>query len=336
MCKLADMRAWPLVVALAACGGGSTHGTDGPMTGSDAGPDANVPPGWTMLISGSWYLNPAGMTGDEMYWCNRYQVQQDVYISGFQALAPPGTHHARLTIDPTSTTQTGQFQCDDTIGFDPNARLIYASGLDTNDLMFPAGIAVHLKPGDYITLALHVFNVSDTSRMGTSGVLIQTVDPTTVQHEIDATFAGFLSINVKEDGQLHSQQGGCAAPTDWHVFAVWPHMHQFGIHAKLLTTNSSNVTTTVLDQPFDFTAEKTYPMNETVIHQNDLINAVCEWQAPLQTCTYPNGACIPGTCEADGYCHIPYGESASGEMCYVAMYKYPAGDVPAYGCHPSI
>jgi hypothetical protein len=327
------------VVALAACGSSSMKTVDGSPMGSDAdaGPDANIPPGWTTLIDGHWQLAPAGQNGDEIYWCHRMKVTQDMWISGFRALAPPGTHHAILTIDPT-TPQTGEFgapYCNSTVGFDTNDRLVYASGLSTNDLVFPPGIAVHLTAGEYITLNLHLLNSGDTSKMDTSGVLVQTVDASQVQHEIDATFAGTRSIDIPDDGTDHYVVGGCSAPQDWHVFAVWPHMHKFGVHGKLLATTSANVTTTVLDQPFDFTAEKTYPMNETVIHMGDAITARCDYIVPTQTCTYPAGQCTYGSCAPDGFCHVSYGESAGGEMCYVAMYKYPAGDVPPYGCHAS-
>jgi len=330
------MRAWLLAVAVAACGGSSMNPIDAPDTmGSDAAPDASIPPGWTSLIEGHWHLEPAGMNGDEIYWCTRIPVDHDMWISGFRALAPAGTHHAILTIDPTST-KTGEFgspDCDSTVGFGPNDRLIFASGLSTNDLVFPTGIAVHLTAGQYITLNLHLLNSGDFAKTDTSGVLVQTIDQSQVTHEIDATFAGTRSIvldpGVTPVGPNRYVVGGCSAPTDWHVFALWPHMHQFGTHAKLLV-NGSEV---VLDQPFDFTAEKTYPMNETVIHQTDTITARCDYQIPVQTCTYPAGACTYGTCGSDGYCQISYGESANGEMCYIAMYKYPAGDVPAYGCH---
>lgn len=340
------MRAWPLVVALAACGNGSMHSTDGPtMTGSDAaGSDADVPPGWTDLIDGHWHLEPAGQVGAEINWCHRMKVQQDMWINGFRALAPAGTHHAILTIDP-ATTQTGEFgspYCDSTVGFDPTDRLIYASGLNTNDLVFPPGVAVHLTAGQYITLNLHLLNASASSRTDVSGVLVQTIPQSEVTEEIDATFAGTRSLDIKSDGTDHYYVGGCTAgtaqmnagatPQDWHVYALWPHMHQLGTHAKFLV-NGSEV---ILDQPFDFTAEKAYPMSETVIHAADTITARCDYLVPTQTCVSGGSAvCTYGSCGSDNYCHVPYAESAGGETCYIAMYKSPAGDVPPYGCHAS-
>jgi hypothetical protein len=325
------MRAWVLAVALAGCGHGPMEAIDGPngSGSSDAGIDAPTPPGWTMLISTHWQLSGPG---DEQYFCRRMKVPADMWISAFRPLAPAGTHHSVLTIDPT-TPQVGSFSCDNATGFDDQSHLLFASGLQTNDLVFPQGIAVHLTAGQYITLNLHLLDSSDVEEMDESGVYVQTVDPSQVTHEVDATFAGTRTIDLKADGTMQSLYGGCSAPEDWHVFALWPHMHQFGMHTKLNITTTANQTTTVLDQPFVLSDEKTYPMNEMIIHQTDAISTVCSYIVPMQTCTYPTGACIPGTCEPDGFCHIPYSESSTGEMCYTALYKYPAGDVPAYGCH---
>jgi len=326
------MRAWLSAVALAAaCGNGSMNNPvdgSGSTDGSDAGSDAAIPPGWKMLIARSWSLPSAG---DEAFECVRIQVKEDTWISAFKPLAPTGTHHSLLTLDPV-TTQTGDFDCDPAVGFNGSTtRLLYASGLNTNPLVFPQGTAVHIPAGAYITLNLHLLASGDFGIHGMSGVLVQTVDPSQVVHEIDATLAGAKAINFPADGANHLVTGGCAAPNTWHVFALWPHMHEAGVHAKLIFTEN-NVSNTVLDEPFDFSAEQVYPMNETVVNQNDLITVDCTYNAGMHTCSYPGGACVPGTCYPDGFCHIPYGENSAGEMCYVAMYKYPAGDVPVYGC----
>lgn len=328
------MRAWPLAVALvAACGNSSMMNPvdgSGGSDGSDAGSDAAVPPGWDMLISRTWSLPTAG---SEAYECRRIKIDQDMWISGFRAIAPAGTHHSILTIDP-ATTETGNFDCDGSMGFNGDTtRLLFASGLNPNDLTFPPGIAVHIPAGSYITLNLHLLDSGDFGIHGESGVLVQTVDPSQVEHEVDATFAGSESINFAADGQNHTVEGGCNASNNWHVFALWPHMHESGVRATLVVTDASDVSRTLLDQPFDFSSEKTYPMDDMVMQAGDLISVRCTYNAGLHTCTPPGGACLEGTCYPDGYCHIPYGETANGEMCYVAMYKYPAGDVPVYGCH---
>jgi hypothetical protein len=305
---------------------------DGPGSsdGSGAGTDAAVPPGWTMLISRTWSLPSSG---SEAFECVRIKVDQDYWISGFKPLAPPGTHHSLLTLDPV-TTQTGNFDCDGSTGFDPiAARLLYASGENTNELTFPPGIAVHIPANAYITLNLHLLDSSDFGMHDTSGVLVQTVDQAQVTHEIDATFAGTESIDIKADGQNHAIVGGCSAPSAWHVFAAWPHMHENGVYTRASSTDANNVSRMLVDAPFDFTNEKIYSMNETVLNQGDLINVQCTYNAGTHTCSYPNGACLEGSCQSDGYCHVPYGESANGEMCFTALYKYPAGDVPVYGCH---
>jgi hypothetical protein len=298
--------------------------------GSDAGIDAPIPPGWETLISRTWSLPNAGA---EAFKCARIKVDHEMWISGFKPLAPVGTHHSLLTLDPV-TTQTGNFDCESSTGFDPiAARLLYASGINTNELEFPQGVAVHIPKDSYITLNLHLLDSGDTALLDTSGVLVKTVDASEVVHEVDATFAGTESIDFPADGGDHYVVGGCSAPTDWHVFAVWPHMHESGVHSTLAFT-ANNVSTMVLDTDFNFANEQVYPMNETVVNEGDLITASCTYNAGMHTCDYAHHqACIPGVCEADNFCHIPYGEAANGEMCFVAMYKYPAGDVPVYGCH---
>src|SRR6476661_6672281 len=77
-CRLRNMRAWPLVVALAAaCGNSSMNTADGPGSsgGSDGGTDAAIPPGWEMLISRPWSLDAPGA---DVSRCARIKVDHDM------------------------------------------------------------------------------------------------------------------------------------------------------------------------------------------------------------------------------------------------------------------
>ncbi|HSN29803.1 MAG TPA: hypothetical protein VLT45_26125, partial [Kofleriaceae bacterium] len=66
------MRAWPLVVGLAACGAHSAPSQpDGPGAGSDAGIDAPAGPMWQPLISRSYSLDN---NNPEIYVCRREKV----------------------------------------------------------------------------------------------------------------------------------------------------------------------------------------------------------------------------------------------------------------------
>jgi len=297
------MRAAVLAcILVAAChapppSGGQLDAHGGPMI--DSAIDGAIPPGWTMLIGRSWSLTPSQQT----YKCTRVQVATDMWINAFRSLQPIGTHHEVLTID-TNDTHTGDYDC--TAGSGTlNGQMLYAAGINTDDLAFPDGVAVHLAAGTWINLNLHLFDVSDNTESGMSGVLVKTIDQTAVVHEADMTFSGTFNISIPSDGQPHTASGGCTAPVDWHVFALWPHMHQLGTH-QTLTVTHAGTTTTELDTPYMFSEQRNYPMAETIYHAGDQI---------LTTCTYVNNTGQT----------VTFGDSSTAEMCFTGLYKYPAG-----------
>src|SRR5207248_2443452 len=74
----------------------------------------------------------------------------------------------------------------------------------------------------------------------------------------------------------HTITGGCTAPTDWHIFSLWPHMHTIATH-QTFTVLHNNVPTTMLDQPYSFMEQKNYPMPDTVIHAGDSFHTACTY-----------------------------------------------------------
>ena len=304
------MRAWLVAAVLVcACGKpGAPAATDGGGSGGDAR-SSDGGAGWTSLISRSWNLD----AGTEKYECRKIQVMQDMWISGFRALSPLGTHHEVLTISntpppaPQDPTQPYDYDCS---AGNLDNEMLYAAGLNTDDLVFPPGDAVHVTAGQYININLHLFDVSDNPETGESGVLVQTIDPSQVVHPIDMTFSGTFNIDVPADGQQHTAIGGCQANQDIHVFALWPHMHQIGVH-QTLTVTTNATPTTLLDTDYSFSDQKNYPM-EAVIPAGSQI---------LTTCTYVNNT---GSA-------ITFGDSSTAEMCFTGMYKYPVGSINASG-----
>src|ERR1041384_305984 len=131
---LARMKSLALAVAVVVLGGGVGCGSDSQPGGpADAGPDAiidaDIPAGWTPLIARSWTL-PPGATNT--YRCTRIRVANEMWISGFRALAPLGTHHTVMTIS-TNSTQTGDYDCSPG---SLDTQMLYASGVGTDDLVF--------------------------------------------------------------------------------------------------------------------------------------------------------------------------------------------------------
>ncbi len=299
-------RLWLVAVVLVACGKGpSTNTADGSgsNTGSDSGGGGGdgSNDGWTTLISRTWNIT-AG-TGN-VYRCRRVQVPQDMWISGYRSLSPVGTHHEVLTIDPNDTYTGDNDTCNAGTGT-LSGQMLYAAGLNTDDLLFPQGVAMHLAAGTWINLNLHLFDAQDNDLSGESGILVQTMAQSDVVNEADMSFSGTTQIMVPSDGQTHTESGGCNAPTDLHVFALWPHMHQIAVHQTLIVTHNS-VPTTMLDTPFQFNEQKNYPMAEMTISQGDRIET---------TCSYVNNTGAT----------VDFCDESQCEMCFTGIYKYPAG-----------
>jgi hypothetical protein len=301
--------AWLAAVTIAfGCGKAPAQlGDDGPPDASTDGATATGDGGsddFTMLISRSWSLAADG----EKYECRRIMVTQDMWVDAFRVLAPVGTHHSVLTIS-TNSTMLGDYDCS---ASNLDYEMLYAAGVDTDDLVFPQGVAVHLTAGQYINLNLHLFNATDNDITNAeSGVLVKTIPAASVVHEADMTFAGTFNIDIPDDNQPHTAVGGCQAPSDWHIFTLWPHMHQTAIHQSLTVTHGTTPVT-MLDVDYSFFNQRNYPMADTLIHGGDQISV---------TCTYQNNTAV-----TDPPGHVmTFGDSSTDEMCFTGMYKYPAG-----------
>lgn len=287
------------LVLVAACKAGPpSESVDAPS--GPGVPDGPTADGWTPLIARSWTLI-SGATNT--YKCTRIKVANDLWVAGFRAASPLGTHHAVLTIS-TTNTQTGDYDCS---AGSLDTQMLYASGVGTDDLVFPAGVAMHIPAGTYINLNLHLFNATDNRLDNSSGVLVKVVQPADVQHEADMMFSGTALIVIPNDGKLYTAQGGCAAPNDWHIFTLWPHMHQVATHQTWsYTPSGATMPTTLLDDQFLFAEQRNYPITDTLIHKGDQI---------LTTCSYVNNTKTT----------ITFGDGSDKEMCFTGMYKYPAG-----------
>jgi hypothetical protein len=277
---------------------------DAPGHGSDAiDAPADAAPGWTELISRSWTLP----LNSEAYRCTRIQVPQEMWVTAFHSIAPTGTHHSVLTISNQSTP-LGDYDCS---AGSLDSQMLYAAGVMTDDNVLPSGVAIHLTAGMYINLNLHLFNASDNTINGTSGVMVKTVAASEVVNEADMMFSGTFNISIPADDQPHPASGGCTANSDLHIFTLWPHMHQIATHQTLVVTHNSSPTT-MLDVPYNFNDQKNYPMADTIVHAGDSIQT---------TCTYVNNTAV-----TDPPAHtVTFGESSTSEMCFTGIYKYPAG-----------
>jgi len=285
-----------IALTLVACGGGnSTPGDD--VVDVDAGV---TPGGFVELIGRDWEVPPGSA---DTYKCRRIMITEDMWISGFRAIAPTGTHHTVVTFSNNST-MLGDYDC--SVG-SLDIQMLYAAGVGTDELMFPPGVGMKLRAGQFVNLNLHLFNATDTAISGTSGIEVKRVTEAEVLHEADMTFAGTMDINIPPDGLPHTTTGGCNVPAGgWNVFTLWPHMHQFATHQKFVITPQGGAPQVLLDDAYSFSEQINYPMADTFIPAGTRVDT---------TCTFVNNG--PGT--------VTFGDSSNQEMCFTGLYKYPAG-----------
>lgn len=274
----------------------------------DPKPDANTTPSdWADLVGRDWTVPPGAF---DTYKCTRIKVEQDTWVAGFRATAPQGTHHTVVTISNNST-QVGDYDCSVS---SLDAEMLYASGVATDDLLFPEGVAMKISAGQYINLNLHLFNAGDTEITGHSGILIKKIDPAAIVHEADMTFAGKINFSIPP-GDNQTISGGCTLQSDWNVFTLWPHMHQYAKHLKMVATPPGGSPITLHDGAYDFVEQTNYPMAAPML--------LPEGTQIQVTCTYNNDV-MPAQ-------NIDFGDSSNQEMCFAGMYKYPAGG-NLFGC----
>jgi hypothetical protein len=253
---------------------------------------------FTTFVSRAWTL----AAGEEAFVCHTMQATSDTFITALCEVAPPGTFEMTLTVSDTATT-VGDYNCTagtETLG----ATALYPAGLGTNDLVFPPGVAEHVKAGQFVTLNLHVSNRSGTAPLsGTSGVQVQTGGSVDAAHDAVMTFAGTLNIISPPDGSAHTAQGGCNAVADSHVFALWPHMRALGRRIELVQTHAA-VPIPLLDIAYTVDQQPVYPITPTSISQSDQLQATCYYvNTTGQTVTF--------------------GDSSADEACFVGIYHYP-------------
>jgi Copper type II ascorbate-dependent monooxygenase, C-terminal domain len=266
------MRATWLVL-LCACGGGGE---------GDPGTDAAPPSGWQTLLAKSWQLAPGGEKTSDLA---IETLARDVVIGGLRPLSPKGTHHTLLYRGTSGT------------------NVVYASGVGTNELMFPPGTAMRIPAGTTLGLQLHIFNQTDEMITGQSGIEFLEVDPAGITEEVDMFLPGPQDLAITPG--LHTKTGTCTVKSASKLFALFPHMHQLGTHMKTTLVQGTN--RRVLDDaPYDFEHQRILSFEPIAVSPGDKIESECTWMNTTSNV-------------------VSYGESSTTEMCYSILYRYPRG-----------
>jgi hypothetical protein len=250
---------------------------------------------WQTLLSGDWTLAP----GVEDYVCVRYTLPKDMYIRGLAAVNPKGTHHTFLTIgEPSKPDGTTSCTVADVLSVS-----IFGSGVGTNPVEFPKGVGMKLSAGSQLLLNLHLFNTGDTELSGTSGTQILPVEESQIEHLGEENPAVTLDLNILPN-QDTTTTDYYTVPEDSTLFAVLPHMHQLGIHSKVVAQSSIDGDVTVHDAPYSFDSQLYYPVQAVRMAKGDKVQFACTWRNTTSNTVH-------------------FGQSSLDEMCAIGLYRYP-------------
>lgn len=249
---------------------------------------------WSSLVSRSWTL-PAGSEG---FRCTRIAVPSDLYLTGFK-VDSPGVARGLVTVSDTQSPM-GDYDCS------PNSidsHLIYAFGIGTDAISFPAGVGVHVKAGQTINLYLDTYNSQSVPTTQTASIFAQMAIAAAVLVQAEMVMTGSFSISIPNDGLPHTANGGCAAPSNWHVFAMLPLMGVVATHQEV-QFNHSSVDQVLLDSDFDRLHAQFKALDPALnVQANDFLET---------TCTYVNNTPMPFT----------FGDGIDAESCFTGMYLY--------------
>jgi hypothetical protein len=228
----------------------------------------------------------------------RLTATTDQWITAIHPIAPTGTHHTVLMLGPPDGPD-GDTECDSSL-VKPS---IYASGVGTEALVLPDGVAIKVAAGQQLLLNLHLFNASDNPITGTSGIEVKLAEPTGIAQEAGAVLAGKDEGLIVKPGTT-TQTGTCTLPAGTTLFALAPHMHLLGVHLKV--TYQAPAPQVIYDQDYTFDGQR-YVLLPSALTSDGTNQLTVE-------CTYTNPSGSP----------VRFGEHTTQEMCYALTLVYPA------------
>lgn len=196
-----------------------------------------------------------------------------------------------------------------------DAQLLLSGGPGGGPTRTPDGVGMRMPSGSDVVfmLEIHYFNPSsDAVEFDASGVeLCATATPRPIEAALH--FLGTQAIMLPAHAKTDVVSVCDPAPLDEpvHIMSVSPHMHLTGTRAKITVQRAAGEET-LLDVPYTFTEQRTYPLPrdgtaaDVVIKPGDRLTT---------TCSYDN--------QTDQI--ITYGEFSEREMCRMMLWAWPAG-----------
>ena len=289
---------WLLVagaVALAGCNGAGDDDDDGssnPTVFEFRTGGFEIPPGTEFYHCFIVKSETGGTASDEV------GARRFAYTAG-----SAGLHHIVIFSDPGDEAE-GDRSCD---VFENAWEVRYAGGTVTDPLDMPSGVAMPVRPVETWVIQFHYLNAGSTPIYDDTTVEITYTEPGESFIPAGLVVAGNTDFEIPASTTGHEVVGVCQAPAgtpDLNVFAVWPHMHQYGRHFKVEHNRGGN-TNMLIDAAWAFADQPMWRYDTPVVFgAGDTVTT---------TCTYDNNTTAI----------IPFGESSTQEMCFDVFFYYP-------------
>lgn len=201
-------------------------------------------------------------------------------------------HHWLLYNSDAAVTDGSHSDC---VGAHPNSSLVAGWAPGGQSFTAPSDVGVQVASGGF-TLETHFNNKEGEGQLDSSGVEV------CVTEKMRPKEAGMHWLGTQN---LNKQMAsGTCYPTntgDVTILQSTPHMHLQGRHMTTVINRAGGGTEMLLDKPFDFQTQVSYP-TPAVIHKGDTLTTTCTFATPT-----------------------PFGERTNDEMCYNFVLAYPAG-----------
>lgn len=203
-------------------------------------------------------------------------------------------HHWNLYNVPTSLTDGKNGSCS---GAHPNAALVSGWAPGGKTLALEDDVGLRVEPGGF-SLEMHYNNGVGAGQLDASGAEVCVTEKLRPK-EAAVHWLGTQALNKL------TATGTCApinaAPVT--IISSSPHMHLQGRHMKTVINRKGGGTEVLIDKPFDFNTQISYP-TPAVINPGDTLSTTCTFATPT-----------------------PFGQGTNEEMCYNFVLAYPAGQL---------
>jgi len=192
----------------------------------------------------------------------------------------------------------------------------WAPGADENAKNpLPADVGMYLPATGNMRMDVHYNNLTGTKvEEDASGVEVCVISTPSKFRKNTATVVGILGNASAPAHQHVDNSTTCTVTASMGTATVVsnsPHMHQLGVHAKLVL-KQGGMTSVVHDGDFTFDNQHAYPLDPPVVVKTGDQFTV--------TCSYTN----------DTAKNVAFGQNTEDEMCFNFINVYPKG---GFSCH---